>query len=54
MADLRHKLPGRGVWVSAQAEAVEEAVRRKLFSRAFKAEAKVSPTLVEEIETDAA
>ena len=49
VADLRHKLPGRGVWVSAQADAVEEAVRRKLFSRAFKAEAKVSPTLVEEI-----
>ena len=49
VADLRHKLPGRGVWVTAQAEAVEEAVRRRLFSRAFKAEAKVSPALVEEI-----
>ena len=37
--DLKHKLPGRGVWVTAQADMVNEAVRRRLFSRAFKAEA---------------
>ena len=43
--DLRHKLPGRGVWVTARSDKVEEAVRRRLFSRAFKTEAKVAETL---------
>jgi len=43
--DLKHKLPGRGVWVTARADLVDEAVRRRLFSRAFKAEAKAVPTL---------
>jgi predicted RNA-binding protein YlxR (DUF448 family) len=48
--DLRHKLPGRGVWVTARAQDVEEAIKRRLFSRAFKTEAKAAPTLVAEIE----
>lgn len=34
--DLRRKLPGRGVWVTAEAGAVAEAVRRKAFARALK------------------
>jgi predicted RNA-binding protein YlxR (DUF448 family) len=50
VADLRHKLPGRGVWVAARADLVEEAVRRRLFSRAFKAEAKAPATLARDIE----
>lgn len=41
VADLRHKLPGRGVWVKARKDIVAQAVRRKLFPKAFKAEAKV-------------
>ncbi|MBN8533467.1 MAG: RNA-binding protein [Rhizobiales bacterium] len=36
--DIRAKLPGRGVWVSANRHAVEQAVVRKLFARALKAE----------------
>lgn len=48
--DLKRRLPGRGVWVTAQARMVAEAVRRRLFPRAFKAEAKVSPTLADEID----
>lgn len=47
--DLRHKLPGRGVWVTARADMVEEAAKRRLFSRAFKTEAKASPTLAQDI-----
>lgn len=39
--DLRRKLPGRGVWVTAERPAVEQAVRRKAFGRAFKAEVRV-------------
>lgn len=47
--DLKHRLPGRGVWVSAEAQAVGEAVRRRLFSRAFKAEVRAAPDLAEQI-----
>jgi predicted RNA-binding protein YlxR (DUF448 family) len=48
--DLKHRLPGRGVWVSARADAVAEAVRRKLFARGLKAPAQASEALVGEIE----
>jgi uncharacterized protein len=49
--DLKRRLPGRGVWVTATRAMVEEAVRRRLFNRAFKsADAKASPTLPEAIE----
>jgi len=34
--DLKCKLPGRGVWVTATQKAVEEAVKRKAFARGFK------------------
>jgi hypothetical protein len=47
--DLRQKLPGRGVWVSANAKTVREAVKRKAFARGFKAEARVSEALPEEV-----
>lgn len=50
IADLRHKLPGRGVWVSARADAVAAAVKRKAFARGFKAQVKVSASLPGEIE----
>ena len=48
--DLRRKLPGRGVWVSANAAMVGEAVRRKLFPRAFKTEARASATLADDVD----
>ena len=47
--DLKHKLPGRGVWITARSDLVEEAVRRRLFSRAFKTEAKAPDTLAQDI-----
>ncbi|MBN8956024.1 MAG: RNA-binding protein [Rhizobiales bacterium] len=34
--DLKRRLPGRGVWVSARRENVDEAVRRNAFARSFK------------------
>jgi len=34
--DIKRKLPGRGVWITASRDAVTEAVRRKVFSRGFK------------------
>ena len=48
--DLKHKLPGRGVWVTARSDMVEEAAKRRLFNRAFKAEVQVSETLSRDIE----
>lgn len=47
--DLRHRLPGRGVWVSADAGTVALAVKRKAFARGFKAEVRVSEALPEEV-----
>ena len=48
--DLKHKLPGRGAWVTARAEMVETAVKRRLFSRAFKTEAEAPATLSKDID----
>lgn len=48
--DLRRRLPGRGAWVTPTAERVGDAVRKRLFSRAFKTEARVSPDLVATID----
>jgi predicted RNA-binding protein YlxR (DUF448 family) len=50
MADLKRKLPGRGLWVSANRDAVAEAVRRHQFSRGFKRDVRVTPTLAADTE----
>jgi predicted RNA-binding protein YlxR (DUF448 family) len=50
--DLARRLPGRGVWVRATRQAVEEAVRRKAFSRSLKRAVAVPedlPDLVERL-----
>jgi len=43
--DLKRVLPGRGVWVTATRAAVDEAERRRLFTRGFKAQVTVEPGL---------
>jgi predicted RNA-binding protein YlxR (DUF448 family) len=48
--DVKRRLPGRGVWITAQRHLVAEAVRRRLFGRAFKTEVRTSPELPEELE----
>ena len=48
--DLAEKLPGRGAWVSAERAALEKAVKKNLFSRAFKTQALVSDDLPTQIE----
>jgi uncharacterized protein len=45
--DVKHKLPGRGVWVTATREAVQTAVARKAFGRSFKREVRVASDLAE-------
>jgi len=49
--DLRARLPGRGAWVTATRTAVAEAVRKRLFQRAFKRkDAVAAPDLADVIE----
>jgi uncharacterized protein len=50
IADLKRKLPGRGLWVSANRQAVAEAVRRHQFERGFKRDVRVAPTLAGDTE----
>jgi predicted RNA-binding protein YlxR (DUF448 family) len=50
MADLKRKLPGRGLWVSASQKAVSEAARRNLFAKGFKRKVQISPTLAQDTE----
>ena len=43
--DLRRRLPGRGVWVTASRDAVAEAERKHLFEKAFGGKVNVAPGL---------
>jgi predicted RNA-binding protein YlxR (DUF448 family) len=47
--DLKHKLPGRGVWVTAERARVAEAMKKRLFNRAFKAEVTVPAGLADDL-----
>jgi predicted RNA-binding protein YlxR (DUF448 family) len=51
IADLKRKLPGRGLWVSATHQAVAEAVRRHQFGKGFKRDVRAAPTLPEDTES---
>jgi predicted RNA-binding protein YlxR (DUF448 family) len=44
--DLKRKLPGRGVWVTASRTALSDAIRRKVFARPFGQEVRVPAELV--------
>jgi uncharacterized protein len=50
VADLKRRLPGRGVWVTATRQALAEAIRRKALARAFKREVWVQPDLADRVE----
>lgn len=45
VADVKRKLPGRGLWIGASRRTVAEAVRRHQFSRGFKRDVRVAATL---------
>ena len=49
VADLRRRLPGRGVWVTADAVHVRMAETKKLFARGFEAPVKVEPGLADRV-----
>jgi predicted RNA-binding protein YlxR (DUF448 family) len=48
--DLKSKLPGRGVWVTATQDALTEAIKRKTLARGFKREVRLSADLVAQTE----
>lgn len=49
--DVKGKLPGRGVWVTATRPSVESAVKRHAFARGFKRDARVPADLAAQTET---
>ena len=55
--DIKNKLPGRGVWVTATREMVDQAAKNKLFARGLKTQAKADDDLgqmVDDLLTQAA
>ncbi|MEA2870064.1 MAG: uncharacterized protein QOH67_40 [Hyphomicrobiales bacterium] len=48
--DLKRRLPGRGVWITATRTAIDEAVKRNAFARSLKREAKAASDLGVQIE----
>lgn len=44
--DLKRKLPGRGVWVTATQDALGEAIKRKVFARGFKRDVRLAADLL--------
>jgi len=46
--DLNRKLPGRGVWITADRSSIEAAVKSHAFARSLKRKVNVSPGLAEE------
>jgi predicted RNA-binding protein YlxR (DUF448 family) len=48
--DIAGKLPGRGIWVTANQGALEKAVQKKLFSRGAKQAVEIPDTLVADVE----
>jgi len=44
--DIKCKLPGRGVWVTATREALEDSIKRKAFARGFRRDVRLPPDLV--------
>lgn len=48
--DLEQRLPGRGMWLSADRDVVNRAVSRNLFAKAARGPARAEPDLVQEVE----
>ena len=48
--DINGKLPGRGIWVSADRAALDKVVTKKLFARAAKQPVEVPAGLTEQVE----
>src|SRR5262245_55283796 len=45
--DLKQRLPGRGVWITATRSALGQAIARKAFARSFKRDVRAAPDLLD-------
>ena len=45
--DLKRRLPGRGLWITATRQALAEAIKRRIFARGFKRDVRALPELVD-------
>jgi predicted RNA-binding protein YlxR (DUF448 family) len=50
VADLKRRLPGRGIWITATRQALRTAIARKVFGRGFKRDVKLAPDMIEATE----
>lgn len=50
VADLKRKLPGRGLWVSLSHATVADAAKRNVFAKSFKRDLQVSKTLADDVD----
>lgn len=48
--DIRARLPGRGVWVTARADCVAQAAQKRMFARGLRAAVEPSPALAEDVD----
>lgn len=48
--DIAHKLPGRGIWVTATRDAIAEAAKRNVFQKSLKKQVKVTPDLADAVD----
>jgi predicted RNA-binding protein YlxR (DUF448 family) len=48
--DLKRRLPGRGLWITATRDALRTAVARKVFARGFKRDVRLAPDFMETTE----
>ena len=48
--DVKRKLPGRGIWITATREAIEDAIRQNVFARGFKRDVRAARDLAEQTE----
>ncbi len=48
--DLKRKLPGRGVWVTATRDSIDQAAKRNVFARSLKREVRAAKDLGAEVE----
>jgi predicted RNA-binding protein YlxR (DUF448 family) len=51
IADVKRKLPGRGLWITASRGAVNEAVKKLVFARGFRKDVRVPPDLAAQTES---
>jgi len=48
--DLKRRLPGRGLWLTASRTAVDQALRKGIFARGFRRKVAAAPTLSADVE----